>query len=184
MEDNGANSYRRFLEGDENAFDEIIRLYQKNLTFFIDRYVRDLAAAEDLMIDTLMELLLHRHRYNFKVKLKTYLFMIGRSKALNYLKHRNTLTMMEFSVAEAESEDYWKLEEAVISDERKRIVSEALEQLPEEMRAAIHLVYFEDMSYEDAAKIMKKNRKQVDNLLYRAKRELRSIIGKDGELLL
>ena len=37
---------------------------------------------------------------------------------------------------------------------------------------------------EEAAKVMKKNRKQVDNLLYRAKKELRIILGEDGELLL
>ena len=52
------------------------------------------------------------------------------------------------------------------------------------MRVVIHLVYFEDLTYDEAAKVMKKNRKQVDNLLYRAKKELRIILGKDGELLL
>ena len=46
------------------------------------------------------------------------------------------------------------------------------------------VVYFEDLTYDEAAKVMKKNRKQVDNLLYRAKKELRIILGKDGELLL
>ena len=42
--DNGASSYRRYLDGDEAAFDEILRLYRDNLTFFITRaassYVR------------------------------------------------------------------------------------------------------------------------------------------------
>ena len=46
----------------------------------------------------------------------------------------------------------------------------------------MHLVYFEDLTYEDAARVMKKNRKQVANLLYRAKEKLRTILGKDGEL--
>ena len=52
------------------------------------------------------------------------------------------------------------------------------------MRAVVHLVCFEDMTYDQAAKVIKKSRKQVDNLLYRAKKELRVILGKDGELLL
>ena len=46
----------------------------------------------------------------------------------------------------------------------------------------MHLVYFEEYSYEDAARIMKKNRKQIDNLLYRAKNTLRDMIGEEGEL--
>jgi RNA polymerase sigma-70 factor (ECF subfamily) len=45
----------------------------------------------------------------------------------------------------------------------------------------VHLIYFENMTYEEAAGVMKKNRKQVDNLLYRAKKELRIILGKGGE---
>ena len=56
--------------------------------------------------------------------------------------------------------------------------------LSDDMSVVIHLIYFEDLSYDEAAKVMKKNRKQVDNLLYRAKKELRIILGKDGEHLL
>ena len=35
-----------------------------------------------------------------------------------------------------------------------------------------------------AAKVMKKNKKQIDNLLYRAKNALRAVIGKEGEQLI
>ena len=40
--DNGASSYRRFLEGDESAFDEIMKELFDGLVFFIDRYVHDI----------------------------------------------------------------------------------------------------------------------------------------------
>lgn len=46
--DNGASSYRRFLEGDESAFDEIMKELFDGLVFFIDRYVHDIHAAEDI----------------------------------------------------------------------------------------------------------------------------------------
>ena len=49
------------------------------------------------------------------------------------------------------------------------------------MRAVVHLIYFEEMTYAEAAKVMKKTVKQVDNLLYRAKKALRITLGKDGE---
>lgn len=39
--DNGASSYRRFLDGDRSAFDRIITEYRDSLTFFINRYVQD-----------------------------------------------------------------------------------------------------------------------------------------------
>lgn len=155
----------------------------RGLVFFIDRYVHDTHAAEDIAIDTFSDLVVHRHRYNFKVTLKTYLYMVGRSRALDYIKHRKVIDFVELSESESLSDEQ-RLEEMVLADERKRIVNSALVKLPEDMRAVVHLIYFEEMTYEEAAKVMKKKRKQVDNLLYRAKKELRIILGEDGELLL
>ena len=182
--DNGASSYRRFLDGDESAFESIMKELFRGLVFFIDGFVHDTHAAEDIAIDTFSDLVVHRHRYNFKVSLKTYLYMVGRSRALDYIKHRKVIDFVELSEAHAVADEAAALEEIVLADDRKRQVNAAIAKLPEDMRVLVHLIYFEEMTYEEAAMVMKKNRKQVDNLLYRAKKELRIILGKDGELLL
>ena len=178
--DNGASSYRRFLDGEESAFDEILDLYQENLIFFINRFVHNLTVAEDLAADAFAALIMHPRRYNFTVTLKTYLFMIGRSRALDWLKHEAKLKIIAFDGLSNVSAEYLSLEERVIADERKRRVNEALERLRDDYKTAVHLVYFEDMSYEEAAKVMKKNRKQIENLVYRAKNALRADLGKEG----
>ena len=182
--DNGAGSYRRFLDGDEGAFDEVMKELFDKLVFFIDRYVNDIHAAEDIAIDAFSDLVVNKHRYNFKVTLKTYLFMLGRSRALNYIKHRRVIEFTDLEQAVGISAEQKTLEELVLADERKQAVNRALNSLPEDMRVVIHLIYFEDLSYDEAARVMKKNRKQIDNLLYRAKKDLRIILGKDGEQLL
>lgn len=176
--DNGASSYRRFLDGEESAFDEIMKELFYGLVFFIDRYVQDTQAAEDIAIDAFADLIVHRHKYNFKVTLKTYLYMVGRSRALDYLKRRKETEVL--SLAE-NIEDAKSLEEMVLADERKRAINLALQKLPEDMGLAVHLIYLEGMTYKDAARIMKKSPKQVDNLLYRGKKELRILLGEDGE---
>ena len=179
--DNGAGSYRRFLAGDESAFDDIIKDYRNPLTSFIFRYVRNAEAAEDITIDVFTYLIIHPHRYNFKTGLKTYLFMLGRSRALDYLKHARKIEFTDISEhAELMSADAGP-EERLVSDEKRNAVRRAVQALPEQMCTAVFLVYFENMSYADAARIMKKSRKQIDNLLYRAKSELRSVLGEDGE---
>lgn len=183
--DNGAGSYRRFLNGDDDAFDDILNAYRNSLTFFINRYINDVSAAEDIAIDCFMELIVHHRKYNFKTSLKTYLFMLGRSRAIDYIRRRQRLKISSLSdVGEQELADTAALEEAVLAGERQQVVSEALKKLPEDMAEAVHLVYFEELSYEEAATVMKKKRKQIDNLLYRAKAQLRSIIGEEGELLI
>jgi len=111
--DNGASSYRRFLDGDESSFNEIMEELFRSLVFFINGYVHDIHAAEDIAIDAFSDLVVHRHRYNFKVTLKTYVFMLGRSRALDYIKHRKVLSFVELSEAEG-VEDY---DYIVINDE-------------------------------------------------------------------
>ncbi len=181
--DNGASSYRRFLDGDKSAFDEIMQELFHSLCFFINRYVGDVHTAEDIAIEVFSDLIVHKSRYNFKVSLKTYLFMLGRSRALDYIKHRKVL---EFATLESADgiEEQKTLEELILLEEKKRVVNAALGRLPKDMRLACHLFYFEEMSYDEIARVMKKSKKQVDNLLYNAKSKLRAILGKDGEELL
>ena len=181
--DNGASSYRRFLDGDDSAFDDIMNQLFHSLVFFINRYVHDVHAAEDIAIDAISDLIVHKHRYNFKVTLKTYLFMIGRSRAVDYIRRQRKIEFVGLSSAYDLPDDK-SLEETVLSNERDRRVNAAIKKLPQDMRAVVHLVYFEKRTYGETAKIVKKSRKQVDNLLYRAKKELGAILGKDGELLL
>ena len=127
--DYGASSYRRFLDGDESAIDEIMGALFFPLVFFVNRYVQDVPTAEDLAMDAMTELLLHKHRYNFKVSLKTYVFMLGKSRALNYLKHRSSLRETELDDAEAMAEED-ELEQRALASERKRKVNAALAKLP------------------------------------------------------
>ena len=178
----GEMYYRRYLDGDPTAFDGILQLYRNPLTFFINRFVRDMDTAEDLAIDTFMYLIVHRHRYNFKTSLKSYLFMIGRSRALDYLRHQNRYTMVELSEAERELPSVPGPEEFLLREAQKQELNRAMDKLPRDMQTVLHLVYFEELSYEEAAKVMRKNKKQVANLLYRAKAQLRTILGKEGAL--
>lgn len=182
--DNGESSYRRYLNGDESAFREIVSEYFDSLVFFIERFVKDYAAAEDIAIDAFTQLVVNKHRYNFRVTLKTYLFMIGRSRALDYIRHRSALPTAELAEAAQIASDAPLLEQALLADERRRAVNAAMEQLGEEQRIAVHLVYFEDLSCEEAARVMKKSRKRIYHLLYQAKNALRAILGEEGKQLL
>ena len=171
--------YRRYLQGDQEAFAEIVMEYFDRLVFFLDRYVQNPAAAEDLALDVFAALVASPKRYNFRSSLKSYLFMMGRCRALDYIKHRDKLRMEPLSQADNVASDTLTPEELVLADSKNQALNRALGQLEANMRLVVHLVYFEDLSCEEAAKVLKKNRKQVYNLLYRAKVTLRSILEQE-----
>ena len=175
-----ASSYRRYLDGDKSAFSEILTEYRDPVTFFIQRYVHDICAAEDIAADVFMDLIVHPHRYNFRSSLRTYLFMVARSRAIDWLRHRKRHETVPISEMEEQLADENDLEEQVLRNDEKRRLHAAIEKLPEDQQVAVHLVYFEDRSYADTARIMKKSVKQVDNLLYRAKAALRNLLSEEG----
>ena len=178
--DNGAASYRRFIDGDQEAFGEIVDLYRENLIFFIHRYVNDLDTAEDLAEDAFVELIVHPECFEGKSSLKTFLFAIARNKAVDWLRKHKRMKPVPLDEV-GEIADLRTLEQAVAAEDRKRRLSEALEQITDEYRIAIHLVYLEEMSYDDAGKIMGRSRKQIENLVYRGKKALRDILGEKEE---
>lgn len=173
--DNGAQCYRRFLDGDEKAFGEIIALYADNLIFFLDRYIHNPAISQELSEDVFVELLIHRHRYNFKTSLKTYLFTIGRNKAIDYIRRVARHPECAYD-ALPEIGDTLRLEDEFIRDEEHRALHEAIAELPDDYKTVLHLIYFEDMSTAQTARVMKKSIKQIENLSYRAKKSLRKIL--------
>ena len=178
--DNAESSYRRFAAGDGKAFDEILDAYNESLIFFIRRYVHSLDVAEDIAEDCFVELIVNPRRYNFKVCLKTYLFTIARNKAVDYIRHNAVLELSPLDEHIHKSAEYIGFEQRVLNDEKRKAVNRAVESLCDDMRTAVHLIYFEQMSYEETARIMHKNRKQIENLAYRARKQLRQILTEEG----
>jgi RNA polymerase sigma-70 factor (ECF subfamily) len=73
--DNGASSYRRFLEGDDNGIVEIIRDYKDGLILFLNRYINNIHIAEELAEDTFFRLVTRKPRFVSNHSFKTWLFI-------------------------------------------------------------------------------------------------------------
>ena len=173
--DNGASSYRRYLDGDESGLEKIAEMYGNNLMFFINGFVKNITLAEDIMEDTFMELIVHKHYFRGESSFKTYLFKIGRNKALNALKKNKVLMTLDTDI-----EDTAKLEDMIVRDDKNRRVRNAISKINETYATVIHLLYFEGMTYEEIGKVMKKNNKQIKNLAYRARNSLKEVLEKEG----
>ena len=72
------------------------------------------------------------------------------------------------------------LERHYILQQQKITVHRALKKLNADYRQVLWLLYFEDLSNAEAAAVMKKNARQMKNLVYRAKSALRSELDKEG----
>ena len=85
---NGVCSYRRFLQGDVTALEELVREYGDALVRFAYCYVKDSAAAEDIMEDAFATLLVRRRHFSECDNLRAYLYKTVRNRCLDYLRKR------------------------------------------------------------------------------------------------
>jgi len=176
--ENGANIsgedlYLRFLDGDTGAFEELVALYESELYSFINGIVNDYHEAKHLMIESFAVLALKSGQFAGKSSLKTYLFAIGKNLALQYLKKRGKEQHISYEDIIELIDENETPEQFIEREENRLYLKKAMQALSEDYRVVLILLYFEDMSYAEAGRVMKKNIKQISNLAYRAKISLK-----------
>jgi RNA polymerase sigma factor (sigma-70 family) len=171
--DQGMKCYERYLSGDETGLNDLVELYGDHLMMFINGYVRNLSTAEDLMEDVFVELLIDKNRFRGGSRFRTWLFQIGKNKALNYLKRENRYRMVDVEAVEADLAHEARIVEALFQDDQKRVLHTALGRIRRNYAQALYLIYFEEMTYAQAAEVLGQTVKQVDNMVSRGKKQLR-----------
>ena len=178
--DNGASSYRRFLNGDDEGLTLIIKEYKDGLILYLNSYVNNIYIAEEIMEETFFKLAVKKPKFSEKSSFKTWLYTIGRNVAIDYIRHNSKFSMSPIDDMENYLKDETSLENLYIKSERKIIVHKAMSNLKPEYHQVLWLIYFEDFSNEETAKTIGKSKRQIENLLFRAKQSLKSILDKEG----
>jgi RNA polymerase sigma-70 factor (ECF subfamily) len=178
--DNGASSYRRFLNGDDRALEEIVREYKDGLILFLIGFVGDISTAEDLMQETFFRLITRRPHFRETYSFKTWLYSIARNAAIDHLRKQARRAELPYEEAAADLADEQDLEKAYLMEERKIAVHRALKALPPDYRQVLWLLFFEELTSAEAGAVMKKRARQMKNLVYRAKGALKSELEKEG----
>lgn len=177
--DQGAENYKRYLNGDNAGLEWLVREYRPGLILYINGIVRDMFTAEDLCEDTFFRLIIKKPRFDDNSSFKTWLYKIGRNLACDKLRHDGILRQVSIESAEAET-DKRSLEDGLIRSEMLRELMIQLENLPQSDRELIWLTYFENMSANETARVTGKTVTSVNKALSRAREKLRYLMEKEG----
>lgn len=179
--DHGADSYLRFLNGDDNGIVEIIDMYKDGLILYLNGFAGNIQTAEEWMEEVFVKLVIKKPHFRGKCSFKTWLYTIGRNVALDVLRRSSKLpeVPMEDSLIGSADEEA-NLEQAYLRQERKIVVHRALRKIKSEYRQVLYLLFFEEFDNGEIAQIMKKSKRQIENLIYRAKMSLKSELEREG----
>ncbi len=167
--------YRKFLDGNKEAFERLIIKHKNNLIYFIFKYIKNKEIAEDIFQETAIYLMERKEVFDFKFSFKTFLYTIAKSKALNYLRdNKNNLSIQDSKENLVIEEKM--IEDIIFSQELKAKLKNVLSKMKQEHQMVIYLTMIEELSYEETAKIMDKTISQVKNLVHRARNKLKRLL--------
>ena len=171
--------YNDYLNGEKEAFEILYNKYKNKIEYFIYNIVKDYQKAEDIAQETFIYVIQHKMRENSSFKY--YIYLVARSKALNYInveKRRNEIT--EKYLANDDEQIEKDVLDIITAEESKKELLESIELLDERYKNAIYLVNIEGLSYEETSKILGETLQNTKNLIHRGKKQLRKILLKKG----
>ena len=148
----------RFLEGDINAYNELVKRYKDRLLNFVFRYFNNVEQAEDVVQDTLIKLYTHANYYKNVAKFSTWIFTIAKNNALTELRKNKRKRTDSLYTDDGRFLDIGSKEESLESKVQNEIaidqLNKFLDEIPENFRIAVVLRDFQELSYEEISKIL------------------------------
>ena len=170
--------YSRFLRQQrEDDLRILLERHRESLTLFLNGIVHDMDDAEELMLDAFAVAVSGTSRFSGKSSFRTWLFGIGRKLALSRVRRSRPLSELpEYPSGGGSTEGELDL----LREERNRSLYQAMSRLNDDYRQILYLLYFEEMSHEEAARVMGKSVRQTYNLAHRGRQALRDNLERMG----
>lgn len=169
-------------QGNPMAFRVLVERYKKRAYFTALKLVGDPDDAYDLSQEAFIRVYNARRRYDKSHPFYAWFYTILRNLARNHLRKRavrlehaaRIKRIRKRNIEVADSPEC-----IVEADETKKSVWAAIEKLSYEHREIIILRHFEDMSYDEIAKLLGIAVGSVMSRLYYARKKLRDLLGEE-----
>lgn len=157
--------YRQTEE--RRAFEELVQRYERELYSYLRRYLGDEGMAEDAFQATFLQVHLKSDHFEPDRKFRPWLYTIATHQAIDAQRRtrRHKLVSLDRRGANDNEQNAGALADLLQSredgpqaelesNERGRWVRKAVEGLPEQLRSAVNLIYYQGLKYREAAEIL------------------------------
>lgn len=174
----------RVQRGDKNAFNLLVKKYQHKVAHLVTRYVKNSGDVADVTQEAFIKA--YRALPNFRgdSAFYTWLYRIAVNSAKNYLVAQGRKPPA--NDVDAEEADFYdgsdalkeqnSPERSLMSQQLEKVLFDAVEQLPEDLRMAITLRELEGLSYEDIANVMDCPVGTVRSRIFRAREAIDKVL--------
>ncbi len=170
---------QRVLDGDDTAFSDLVKKYQKSVHALVWRKIGDFHIAEELTQDTFIKAYKKLETLRKPQCFASWLYVIATRRCIAWhrKKRLRTQSLEDTSSAELEKatySDYVITEnERTVAEAQRDVVKKLLAKLQESDRTVITLYYLGEMTYEEISRFLGVSVSSIKNRLYRARQHLK-----------
>ena len=179
MKNNDAQLIQRVLDGDDTAFSELVRKYQRSVHALAWRKIGDFHIAEDITQETFLKAYQRLSTLKEPQSFASWLYVITANHCNTWLRKNRfrTQSLEDTSSAQLERANYsgYVIEEneRMTVETQREIVKKLLTKLKESDRTVITLYYFGGMTYEEISRFLGVSVGAIKNRVYRAQERLK-----------
>ena len=174
------------LGGDSSAFAPLVERHKRGIVNFLYGTVRNSEDANDLAQETFIRAYAHLGTFNAQLaKFSTWLYQIARNAARTHLGRERRRPQQEELYEDETLEQRLpdtrreaSPDAMMLAQEEQRSVRAALQSIPEKMRTALSLRYYNHMEYQEIAETMGVSLGNVKTLIHRGKASLARAFGR------
>jgi RNA polymerase sigma factor (sigma-70 family) len=176
---------RALQAGDDSALDELIRRHQRPLLHFVYRYLRNEAAARDVVQEAFVRAYFKAAKFEPRATVKTRVYAIAvnlcRDEIRRIVRRGWTVSVQAAAPVSPDSAELvdpnLTPKEAADEEDQFSALQSAINQLPRALREALVLFALDGHSQRETAEILGTTPKTVELRVYHAKAKLRRLLG-------
>jgi len=157
----------KIAKKDQNAFQTFFYIYKNRLYYYFYKLLENQEDAEELTMETFFRIYRNAGTFRGGSKVSSWVFGIARRVCLEHLKEKNkSIKTLELYEGDAVSE-------GSPINEDVELVRKAIEKLAPYEREVLFLAYYEELPYEDIAKVLDIPVGTVKSRVFNAKAKLK-----------
>ena len=165
---------RRFIKGDNSAFELLFKTYYDPVCRYVIRVIKDQDTSEEIVQATFVNLWEKRNLIRDDISFRSYLFRAAYNTALNYLKHKKVVA----SYVNKKQERINEIQSSFVSHqpdfELQKRIKEALGDLPPQCQRVFRMSREEGLKYHEIAEELGISKKTVEVHMGKALKLLRN----------
>lgn len=162
----------------EKTMEWIMEEYGESLKRFIFTYTKNRAQTDDIFQEVLLAVYQKIDTYEGRASFKNWLYRVTANKCKDYLRspmHR----LITWKDQMKEKSDAVTPEQSFLLNEQKRLVIQAILNLPIKYREVLILQYYQEFSIQEISELLKVNPSTIKTRIMRAKEKLEIVLKGD-----